>query len=172
MTDGPIFFWEGGKTCRSEWKFLSQWYESPFHTGDKSIIYNTAEQYMMHQKALLFSDSEIAAEILAAKTPREQKALGRQVRNFDGKVWNSNRLRIVTQGSYHKFVHSLVEDENLKEKLLATGDTELIEASPTDRIWGIGFDSKNAERNRSRWGLNLLGKALMEARKKIREEEG
>lgn len=124
---------------------------------------------MMHQKALLFSDEAIAAEILLAKTPGEQKALGRQVRNFDEKVWNKNRLRIVTQGSYHKFVHSL-EGDGLKRKLLATGDRELVEASPRDRIWGIGFGAENAERTRKHWGLNLLGKTLMDARKQIREE--
>ena len=39
---GPIFFW---REYDSQWGFLSQWYESPFHTEDKSIVYQTAEQY-------------------------------------------------------------------------------------------------------------------------------
>jgi ribA/ribD-fused uncharacterized protein len=61
---------------------------------------------------------------------------------------------------------------NLKALLLATGERELVEASPMDRIWGIGFGEKNAGRARRHWGLNLLGKALMDVRKRLREEEG
>lgn len=122
----------------------------------------------MYQKAVLFQDLEIGAKILETTSPREQKALGRKVRNFDDDVWKKNRSRIVTEGSYCKFMYSVVEKEGLKEKLLATEDRELIEASPMDRIWGIGFGAKNAESQRHRWGLNLLGKALMEARERIR----
>jgi len=58
----------------------------------------------------------------------------------------------------------------LKSMLMRTGDRELVEASPMDRIWGVGFGEKNAESQRERWGLNLLGKALMEARSRIIEE--
>lgn len=165
---GPIFFW---REYGSQWGFLSQWYESPFHTGSKDIIFQTAEQYMMYQKALLFSDPSTGAKILATTSPKEQKALGRQVQNFDNDVWLQNRERIVGDGSYYKFVNSLKEGEDLKALLLATGDREIVEASPVDRIWGVGFGGKNAESQRARWGLNLLGKALMRARERIREEE-
>jgi hypothetical protein len=79
------------------------------------------------------------------------------------------KLDIVTQGTYHKFTIS--EDaENLKSMLLATGDRELVEASPKDRIWGVGFGEKNAEKNRHRWGQNLLGRALTDVRTRLREE--
>jgi ribA/ribD-fused uncharacterized protein len=80
------------------------------------------------------------------------------------------KLDIVTQGNYHKFTISQ-DAQELKKMLLATGDRELVEASPVDRIWGIGFKEEDAERNRKRWGQNLLGKALMEVRKRVREEE-
>ncbi|RDW66199.1 hypothetical protein BP6252_09834 [Coleophoma cylindrospora] len=167
MTTGSIYFFH---THEKSYGFLSQWYEEPFHTGDGTTVYKTAEQYMMHQKALLFSDDAIAAKILAAETPGEQKTLGRMVANFDDTIWNKNRLRIVTQGSYYKFKHSLNSDA-LKQRLLTTGERELVEAAPRDRIWGVGFGKENAEKNRSRWGLNLLGQALMAARKQLREEE-
>jgi len=126
---------------------------------------------MMYQKAILFSDPDTASLILETTSPKEQKALGRQVQNFDNDVWLKNRGRIVGDGSYWKFVNSLKEGEDLKGMLLATGDREIVEASPMDKIWGIGFGEKNAERMRARWGLNLLGKALMRARERIREEK-
>lgn len=70
----------------------------------------------------------------------------------------------------HKF--SVSEDAgNLRKWLLATDERELVEASPLDRIWGVGFGEKNAGANRHRWGQNLLGKALMEVRTRLREEE-
>ncbi|KAJ4377788.1 hypothetical protein N0V83_000618 [Neocucurbitaria cava] len=79
------------------------------------------------------------------------------------------KLQIVIDGTYHKFTIS--EDaENLRAMLMATGKRELVEASPRDRIWGVGFAEKNAGENRVRWGQNLLGKALMRVRERLREE--
>lgn len=132
---------------------------------------------MMHQKALLFSDTEIAAQILKTASPKEQKALGRKVRNFTQNVWEANRERIVEDASYFKFKYGKDEGEGkedgvgLKAKLLGTGKREIVEASPMDRIWGIGFGTKNAENRRKDWGLNLLGKALERARERLRAEE-
>jgi ribA/ribD-fused uncharacterized protein len=80
------------------------------------------------------------------------------------------KLEIVTQGTYHKFTIS-DDAENLRRMLLATGERELVEASPFDRIWGLGFAEKDAQRNRHRWGQNLLGRALMDVRTRLREEE-
>jgi ribA/ribD-fused uncharacterized protein len=80
-----------------------------------------------------------------------------------------DKLRIVEDGTYHKFTKS-VDAENLRKMLLETGDKELVEASPMDRIWGVGFGEKNAEKNRHRWGQNLLGKALMSVRERLRVE--
>ena len=126
----------------------------------------------MYQKAILFNDKSIAAEILESNSPKDQKALGRIVSNFKNDVWLENRERIVRDGSYYKFKNGKgPEGESLKEKLLATGDRELAEASPRDRIWGIGFGENNALKMRKKWGLNLLGKALIWAREKIMEEE-
>jgi ribA/ribD-fused uncharacterized protein len=127
-------------------------------------------RYMMYQKAILFSDPAIAAKILKTTSPKEQKALGRQVANFKNDVWLENRERIVRDGNYYKFVNSLVEGEDLKAKLLETGERELVEASPLDRIWGVGYGETNAPKMREKWGLNLLGKALMHARERIRKE--
>lgn len=124
---------------------------------------------MMHQKGLLFApNSPITASILETPnlSPRTIKQLGRQVPNFDDSVWHEHRYKIVVRGNYLKFTQNL----DLKELLLKTGDRELVEASPRDKIWGVGFGKENAGARRADWGLNLLGKALMEVRGKIREE--
>ncbi|KAH0564859.1 hypothetical protein GP486_001753 [Trichoglossum hirsutum] len=163
----PIFFW---RETERPYGCFSQWYSQPFketnEAGD-SVTFETAEQYMMYHKAVLFHDPDIAAQILNAKGGREQRALGRKVHDFDQDIWAANRSRIVRDGNILKFS----ENAKLRQTLLETGDRELVEASPSDRIWGIGYGAKNAPSKRENWGLNLLGKALMEVRKHIREEE-
>jgi ribA/ribD-fused uncharacterized protein len=157
-----LFFWGHQKSKNGELtsSCFSQWWSSPFVVDN--IKYNTAEHWMMAQKALLFGDIETQEKINKAKSPAEAKALGRQVRNFEEVIWSEKRFEIVVKGSLHKFS----QHENLKEFLLNTKERVLVEASPVDRIWGIGLtaDSDKAE-NPKRWnGLNLLGFALMEVR--------
>jgi ribA/ribD-fused uncharacterized protein len=133
---------------------------------------------MMHRKALHFSDHTTATEILRTSSPRKCKALGRATTNFSASEWDKHKLAVVTEGSYHKFMHSLAPDrEELKRKLLETGERELVEASPFDKVWGMGFRREQLRRGkkggagREHWGENLLGKALVMARGRIRTEE-
>ena len=144
---------------------LSQWFDVEFEVS--GVKYHTAEQYMMAQKALLFNDSDVYDEIMAADNPRDYKKLGRKIRNFDGKVWDSNKYQIVVEGNKAKFSQNL----ELKEFLLSTGDAILVEASPYDRIWGIGLYPAQAAKGKvDQWrGHNLLGSALMEVRDWLRE---
>lgn len=142
---------------------LSQWWPSPF-TVD-GVEYRTAEHWMMAGKARLFGDEEIVPRILRARTPGEAKKLGRLVRGFDEARWAAERFELVVTGSAAKFG----QDERLRTYLLGTGQRVLVEASPLDRIWGIGLAADD-ERATSpeRWrGLNLLGFALMEARARL-----
>ncbi|MGW5125403.1 NADAR family protein [Streptomyces sp. NPDC004069] len=145
---------------------LSQWWPSPF-TVD-SVPYATAEHWMMAGKARLFDDAEAERLVLAARHPAEAKKAGRLVRGFDEGVWERERFRIVVEGSVHKFA----AHPALREFLLATGDRVLVEASPVDRIWGIGLAAGDeAAADPERWrGPNLLGFALMEARERLRAE--
>lgn len=157
-----LFFWGHQKSKSGDItsSCFSQWWTSPFVVDD--IKYDTAEHWMMAQKALLFNDKDTYNEIIAATSPAEAKALGRQVKDFDDNVWNEKRFDIVVRGSIHKFG----QHKELTDFLINTKDRVLVEASPVDRIWGIGLtaDSEKAE-NPTRWnGLNLLGFALMEAR--------
>ncbi|KAK4105627.1 DUF1768-domain-containing protein [Parathielavia hyrcaniae] len=133
---------------------------------------------------MLFSDPSVAAQILSASHPRQVKALGRRVSNFSDAVWNAHRDEIVRRGNMLKFTRPVdatregrwivsVEEEgrSLRELLLATGERELVEASPMDKNWGIGYGAAKAETvGRERWGLNLLGKALMAVRAELRKE--
>ena len=120
---------------------------------------------MMTGKARLFGDEEMLQAILHAKTPGEAKKMGRKVRNFDPTIWAQERTNIVTQGNYLKFS----QHADLKTFLLNTKTRVIVEASPRDRIWGIGM-SKNHESacDPLKWrGSNLLGFCLMEVRDKL-----
>ncbi|MDE5582335.1 MAG: NADAR family protein [Ruminococcus sp.] len=162
-----IFFWghspspDGNitKTC------FSQWFICRFSVD--GMEYSTAEQYMMSQKALLFGDTETNAEIMSAKHPKQFKELGRKVKHFDEKLWNEHKTDIVIKGNYAKFS----QNERLKEFLINTGKRVIVEASPYDKIWGIGMkaDSENITNPENWKGKNLLGFCLMEVRDMLTE---
>jgi ribA/ribD-fused uncharacterized protein len=159
-----VLFWghqdKKGKTTKS---CLSQWYDSPFVEGGTKFL--TAEHYMMHAKALLFSDLAAATKVLSAKTPGEAKAIGREIQNFDEEQWLKNRFEIVVNANLAKFSYN----SELRQFLISTGDRVLVEASPVDKIWGIGLakDDPLAENPTDWQGLNLLGYALMEVRSQL-----
>ncbi|MEU0652866.1 NADAR family protein [Streptomyces albogriseolus] len=144
---------------------LSQWWPSPF-TVD-GVEYATAEHWMMAAKARLFGDAEGERRVLAAGHPSEAKKAGRLVRGFDEEIWRRERFGIVVTGSEHKFA----AHGGLRSFLLGTGDRVLVEASPVDRVWGIGLAADDeAAADPVRWrGPNLLGFALMEARRRLRD---
>lgn len=157
-----LFFW--GNTSKKigivDKSCFSQWYPAPFEEG--GFHYVTAEHYMMSKKAELFGDNAIRDQILQQKHPNQAKALGRKVKSFDDKVWNAHKIEIVKQANLLKFS----QHPELKSFLVNTGDRVLVEASPYDKVWGIGLtqDHPDAERP-ERWrGENLLGFALMAVR--------
>lgn len=164
-----IFFWghQPGKAGQITSSCFSQWYGIGFEY--KGIEYATAEHWMMAEKARLFHDSESLILILNSNTPEEAKALGRRVENFDDTVWKAKRESIVMNGNYLKFT----QNASLRNYLLSTEEKVIVEASPYDRIWGVGLKSNNPRINKIEdWqGLNLLGYALMEVRDKIRKEK-
>ncbi|MEH1124941.1 NADAR family protein [Micromonospora sp. CPCC 206061] len=142
---------------------LSQWWPAAF-TVD-GLAYPTAEHWMMAGKARLFADDDGVAAVLAAKSPGAAKAAGRKVRGFDEQRWTDARYDLVVAGNLAKFG----QHPNLREFLVATGDRVLVEASPYDRIWGIGMAPTHPDVQRpSAWrGLNLLGFALMDVRERL-----
>lgn len=156
QTDTHIFFYGG---------IYSQWYNSSM-TID-GIRYSCCEQYMMHQKALLFRDLTTAAKIMNTSSPKLQKQLGREVINYNDIIWDSRRFDIVFKGNLAKFS----QNELLKSELLNTGNRQFVEASPYDTIWGIGMGLDNPLINDpTKWkGLNLLGQVLNFVRDTLRK---
>ncbi|GAB1856230.1 NADAR family protein [Flavobacteriaceae bacterium MHTCC 0001] len=161
-----LFFWghtpgkDGsiGKSC------FSQWWIAPFEV--EGIIYKTAEHWMMAEKARLFNDEKHLAEIIKCNSPAEAKKWGRKVTGFIPEKWDTHKYEIVKQGNIHKFS----QNQELKAFLLNTKHCVLVEASPRDRIWGIGMGASNEKAlNPNLWrGENLLGFALMEVRDEIK----
>jgi ribA/ribD-fused uncharacterized protein len=145
---------------------LSQWWPAPF-TAD-GHVFATAEHYMMWRKATLFGDDAMAERVLAAPHPYAAKALGGRVAGFDQRTWDEHRCPIVVAGNLAKFG----QHPGLRAFLLGTGRRVLVEASPVDRIWGIGLTRDDpAAADPARWrGLNLLGFALMQVRDMVDDQ--
>ncbi len=146
------------------WKHrLSQWHPAPFVVG--GISFNCAEQFMMYNKALLFADLDAASRILASESPRDQQAIGRSVRGYDESIWSLFREGIVLAGNFARFN----QNADQRELLFSTRGTTLVEASPYDRIWGIGLRADDPRaKDRARWqGLNLLGETLTRVREAL-----
>eukprot|EP00105_Crassostrea_gigas_P044676 XP_019928824.1 PREDICTED: serine/arginine-rich splicing factor 4 [Crassostrea gigas] len=134
------------------------------------VIYTCSEQFMMHQKAVLFRDWFHAEEIMKAKVPLQMKKFGRKVQNFNADIWGARSEKIMKRGLKAKFT----ENEHLKRELINTFPRILVEASPRDRLWGIGLGAKNEKAHcRLTWrGKNKLGYLLTYIRNEIMEEEG
>ena len=126
------------------------------------ITYCTCEQYMMAEKARLFGDKESEQKIMATTDPHQQKALGKAVKGFNKEKWNSVARDVVYKGNYAKFQQS----EELKHDLLRTKGATLVEASPSDQIWGIGMGAGDIRaESRQYWrGTNWLGEVLTKVR--------
>ena len=158
-----IGFWSE----KNKYGFMSQWYPSKFTVdGNK---FTSCEQWMMYQKAVLFKDIDDAKLILKMKDPKEIKKMGRKIKNFNEKLWDKNKFDIIYHGNLEKFT----QDNELKEQLLATENKILAEASPYDKIYGIGMYPNDPDvQYPKRWkGENLLGQAIMKVREKISEQK-
>ena len=156
-TDKYVFFYG---SCFSQWAM-----------GGMEIdgnLFNCCEQYMMCKKAELFKDKESFNKIWSASDPAKQKALGRKVQNFDKDKWEAIARDVVYKANYAKFT----QNENWKQQLLATGDKIIVEASPTDCIWGIGMscDDPGIEDPANWRGTNWLGEAIMKVREQLTKE--
>jgi ribA/ribD-fused uncharacterized protein len=153
-----IYFWSG---------IYSQWHPCEFE--EDGIVFNSAEQYMMYHKALLFNDKITADKILNASHPKDQKRLGRQVQNFKDDIWIQHCKKIVYNGNLLKFT----QNPKLLTNLLKT-EGEFVEASPYDNRWGIGLNEEDAKKlDKSQWqGTNWLGEILTQLREDLKNERG
>ena len=155
-----VFFWLDNE----ENGYLSNWYNRSFSVN--GISYSNTEQYFMAQKAIVFGDNATLKLIMKARSPKECKQLGRNVSPFDSAVWDTKSYEIMKTGNRAKFL----QNTDLMNKLLSTGNAILAEASPIDGIWGIKLSAEQAEDiEPAKWpGKNLQGKLLMELREEFR----
>lgn len=153
------FFW-GPYPKDGKYAPFSQWYISEFTVDN--VKYVCMEQYMMAMKAMMFNDKAAFDLIMATTDPKNIKALGRKVRDFNDNTWNTVVNDIVLKGNIAKFSQNL----KLKDLLVSTRGMILAEASPYDRRWGIGLDARSPKSvHPSEWlGENRLGFILMEVR--------
>jgi len=143
---------------------FSQWWQQSSFTFER-MKFNCAEQFMMFNKAMFFNDYDTAKAVMKSNSPKEQKALGRQTENFNVDKWANVARDIVYVGNYCKFC----QDADLLKLLLATTGFTLVEASPYDKIWGIGLAEDNPlAHKRSTWqGKNWLGETITKVREDI-----
>lgn len=155
ITDKYVFFWGGT---------YSQWCPSKFIID--GVEYNCAEQYMMAKKALMFNDFDAYREIMLEKEPALQKAIGKTVRGFDKKVWETYCKKIVYDGNMAKFK----QNPKMKEELLSSDERVIVEASPEDTIWGIGMHESHPDiLDKTKWlGTNWLGLCIMQVRETLK----
>jgi len=144
---------------------LGNWYKSTIIYDNKKFF--SSEQLFMYLKAICFNDEYIAIEILNCKTSRESKNLGRQIKNFDNKIWEQKRENAMYIACLEKFK----QNYDQREFLLSTEDKILVEGNKVDNIWAVGlhFDDPLIEDEKNWLGLNLLGKSLMEVREHLKK---
>lgn len=149
---------------------FSNWHEPAnfIISGNK---FRNSEAAFMFYKALYFSDNNIANQILAStQNPKRMKELGRLVKDFrEDSDWACARVEIMYEVCLHKFM----QNEKMKQTLLATNFLLLVEASPYDKLWGIGLAPDDpAAGDMMKWrGTNLLGVVLMRVRETIRQKQ-
>lgn len=159
-----LHFWK----CNQPHGHFSQWDKNGFTIND--VYYNCAEQYMMSMKALLFKDEATYKDIMSSNNPYEHQSLGKLVKNFRADKWDLHKELFV----YHANLAKYSQNDRLRNNIIATGDKILVEATPRDRIWGIGISMDHPDANNpEKWpGQNLLGKALMKTRDWIVQNPG
>jgi len=135
---------------------FSHWYKCDFTVNGQA--WNCVEQYIMYQKALLFSDPVIAEKIRRSSDPQRHRYLGREVAGFDRMSWQRHCRQYAFEADLAKFS----QNAPLRDMLLATNGKDFVEASPYDRTWGVGLSLGNSKiYDRRNWrGKNWAGEVL------------
>jgi ribA/ribD-fused uncharacterized protein len=156
MTEEFIFYF-------GEESVFSHWYKCKFQIDEKT--YGCVGQYIMYKKALLFDDEAIAHKIMNSSSPARHRSLGKQVSGFDKKKWHEHCLTYSLEGNLAKFSQNPI----LRKALLQSAGKSFAEASPYDRVWGIGLSLSNPKiHDRANWrGKNWAGESLEAARKEL-----
>jgi len=154
-TETHIYFWNS---------VFSNFYHINFNY--KGFNFKNSEQAFMWEKAKFFNDDYTADLILLSTVPYQAKKLGRQVKNYNDEMWSDVRYKFMYEINIAKW-------RKMEDLILSTGDKILVEASPFDKIWGVGLgENDNKILDDNNWkGLNLLGEVLMDVRRKIKRDK-
>lgn len=125
----------------------------------ENLTWNCVEQWMMAAKALLFDDPETYELIRSESSPKEQKALGRKVKNFNAGIWQLHAPRLIYRAIEMKFTQNLELEHFISQ---FHPSTIFVEAAPWDKIWGIGMGPNDPDAlDINKWqGENLLGSLI------------
>lgn len=139
--------------------YLSNFFIAPLTMDGKQ--FNCGEQAYQYLKAEFFGDTTTMEKIQKERLPFYQKGLGQHVSGFNAKKWENVRVEAMLKVLRCKFRTFNRDDYYLKNRLLKTKGTTLVEASPKDSFWGIKMGINNPYIcNTSSWGENQLGKCL------------
>lgn len=141
----------------------SHWFKCDFKIDNLNFC--CVEQYIMHQKAILFNDDEIAKRILNSSDPARHKHLGKRVSGFNKEIWHRYCKQFSFKGNIAKFS----QQDELRKVLIQSVGKSFAEASPYDRIWGIGLSMSNPKiYDRLQWrGRNWAGEVLESVRTEL-----
>ena len=147
--------------------YLSNWYRAEFDLD--GIHFTSTEQYIMYRKCTLLGDQASAKAVLATDDPEKQQAIGQKAQGYIGNLWAGSRQMIAAKGLMAKFS----QNDDLKQQLLSTGDSWLVECAGSDKVWACGIRLKDdSRRDIANWtGTNILGFALMQVREMLKNEE-
>ena len=165
ITDEYVFFYK-------DW--LSNYQRTKFDVEWKGVKYTftSTEQGFMYIKAITFGDNVTAQKILNTDDPNRCRKLGRQVKGYNDAEWAKIRYDVFYTLNWAKYT----QDKKLQEKLLDPqfDGKKFVEASPIDKIWGIGYaeDNPNIEFTDMYWGKNYLGRILTNIRKRLKSAKG
>jgi ribA/ribD-fused uncharacterized protein len=149
---------------RESFGFLSHFHPAPIEIDGE--IWATVEHFYQahkssdpaYREAIRNAETPGAAKRLAAD-PSAKRAKRSWFKHNDAlprSDWRDVKLDIMRRADLAKFA----QHADLAHLLLATGDAELIEDSPTEPFWGTGPDGQ---------GPNWAGRVLMEVRATLRE---
>ena len=144
--------------------YLSNWYLSPFDLD--GTHFSSVEQYIMYRKCTAFGDEKSATAVMSTDDTEQQQAIGRHANGYIESIWIGMRQMVAFRGLMAKFT----QNDDLRQKLLDTGDAYLVECAGSDRIWACGIHLNDDRRfDAANWtGSNILGFALMEVREKLK----
>lgn len=161
-TDTHVYFYGGPA-------IYSNWWTTPNQIKDPAtdLFFNSTEQAFMWYKANFFGDRAICVRAVEETDASKVKQLGRLVKNYDEAAWQCVRLGFMTYVNLMKYR----QNPEFLEQLLSTGNKILVEASPYDKIWGVGLaQNDKLILDSSNWkGQNLLGIALMKVRELLKK---